>query len=142
MAEETATGAVAVELAAMGKPAVHLDVSEIVIPGELGVFTVLSGHTPLLSALGIGVLVARPVSGEPQYFAVHGGYIEVTDDRVLVLAQTAEESEEIDLARAEEAKERAERRLKSREEDVDDLRAELALFRAVARINAKQGKEV
>lgn len=141
MAEETATGVVAVELAAMGKPAVHLDVSEIAIPGEFGIFTVLPGHTPLLSALGIGVLVARPAKGEPQYFAVHGGFAEVTEDKVLVLAQTAEEAEEIDLARAEDARDRAERRLKAREEDIDSLRAELALHRALARIHAKHGQE-
>lgn len=138
---EATSGTVAVEFAALGKPAVHIDAAEVVVPGEYGVFTVQPGHTPLLSSLGIGVLVARPAQGEPQYFAVHGGFTEVSEDKVLILAQTAEETEEIDLARAEAAMERAERRLKTREEDIDDMRAELALRRAIARINAKRGIE-
>src|SRR4029434_1618216 len=85
-------------------------VDEIVIPGSQGYFGVLPGHAPLLTTLGIGELMYR-VGRDERYLAVSGGFAEVRNDKVIVLADTAERPEEIDRARAERARERAERRL-------------------------------
>ena len=107
---------------------------EIVIPGSQGYFGVLPGHAAFLTTLGIGELMYRTGRDE-HYLAVAGGFAEVPNDKVIVLADTAERPEEIDRARAERAKERAERRLAGRvEEEVDYNRALAALARALARI--------
>jgi F-type H+-transporting ATPase subunit epsilon len=109
-------------------------VDEIVIPGRQGYFGVLPGHAPFLTTLGIGELMYR-VGHDGQFLAVSGGFAEVRNDKVIVLADTAERPEEIDRARAERARERAERRLSGRSDDeVDYARALAALARAVARL--------
>lgn len=109
-------------------------VDEIVIPGSEGYFGVLPGHAPFLTTLGIGELMYR--TGRDEHFlAVAGGFAEVRNDKVIVLADTAERPGEIDRARAERARERAERRLSGRADGgVDYTRALLALARAVTRI--------
>jgi len=109
-------------------------VDEIVIPGSQGYFGVLPGHAPFLTTLGIGELMYR-TGREERYLAVSGGFAEVRNDKVIVLADTAERPEEIDRARAERARERAERRLAGRtDEEVDYVRALAALARALTRI--------
>lgn len=116
---------------------VRLEASEAIVPGALGVFTVLPGHTPLLATLGVGVLIAHTTAGEDRFFAINGGFAEVAQDRIIVLATTAESDHEIDPSRAEAARERAEQRLKPPlDEDVDMARAEMALRRALARLDA------
>jgi len=98
---------------------------EIVIPGSQGYFGVLPGHAPLLTTLGI----------DEHYLAVSGGFAEVRNDKVIVLADTTERPEEIDRPRAERARERAERRLSGRgDEEIDYTRALAALARALTRI--------
>lgn len=107
---------------------------EIVIPGSQGYFGVLPGHAPFLTTLGIGELMYR-IGRDEHFLAVAGGFAEVHNDKVIVLADTAERPEEIDRARAERARERAERRLAGRSEDeVDYTRALAALARAVTRL--------
>ena len=105
---------------------------EIVIPGSQGYFGVLPGHAPFLTTLGIGELMYR-VGRDEHYLAVSGGFAEVRNDKVIVLADTTERPEEIDLARAERARERAERRLSGRgDEEVDYTRALAAPIAALA----------
>jgi F-type H+-transporting ATPase subunit epsilon len=109
-------------------------VDEIVIPGSQGYFGVLPGHAAFLTTLGIGELMYR-VGRDERYLAVAKGFAEVRNDKVIVLVDTAERPEEIDRARAERARDRAERRLSGRgDEEVDYIRALEALARALTRI--------
>jgi F-type H+-transporting ATPase subunit epsilon len=109
-------------------------VDEVVVPGSDGYFGVLPGHAPLLATLGIGELTYR-IGREERHVAVAGGFAEVRNDKVIILADTAEKPDEIDRARAERAKERAEQRLSGRsQEEIDYGRAMAALARALTRI--------
>lgn len=100
--------------------------------GELGF---LPMHTPLITSLAPGLLRVQK-EGQWITFAVSGGFLEVRDNRVVVLANAAERSEEIDLERAKRAKERAEQRLASKDPDIDVVRAKAALLRALVRLQA------
>ncbi|SDN60463.1 ATP synthase F1 subcomplex epsilon subunit [Fictibacillus solisalsi] len=100
--------------------------------GELGV---LPGHIPLVAPLTISAVRVKQ-DGKTQYVAVSGGFIEVRPEKVTILAQAAELAEEIEVKRAEEAKERAERRLaETNQNDLDQARAEYALRRAINRLD-------
>jgi len=112
-------------------------VTEVTLPGAGGCLGVLPGHAPLITELGIGELTYQKKSGgEPVHLAIISGFAEVLGDRVTVLAETAERPEEIDIARAEEAKKRAEQRLAAASSDpnVDWGRAAIALQRSLIRI--------
>lgn len=98
--------------------------------GEIGV---LAGHIPMTNILKPGILHIVAADGE-RYTAVHEGFIEILPDRMTVLSEGAEWPEEIDINRANEAKIRAERRLSEHSEGMDIARAELALKRALTRI--------
>ena len=113
-------------------------VDEVVAPGLGGELGILPDHTPLISQLKTGVLSYRK-GNENRRMHVSGGFVEVASDRVSVLSDVAEKPEEIDVGRAERAKERAERRLASRGEDVDFNRAELKLQRAMIRSQLGRG---
>ncbi|MEG2004543.1 MAG: F0F1 ATP synthase subunit epsilon [Bilophila sp.] len=104
------------------------------IPGVEGEFGVMAHHVPLLSALAIGELYFR-VDDKTAYVFVSGGFAEISDNKVTVLAESAERSEAIDVSRAQDAKKRAEARLQAHTDDVDSLRAQLALQRALMRIS-------
>ncbi|MDQ7792760.1 MAG: F0F1 ATP synthase subunit epsilon [Clostridia bacterium] len=104
--------------------------------GDLGV---LPDHTPLITGLKPGVLRIQK-DGKWTKYAVAGGFLEVRDSRVVVLANAAESPEQIDVKRAEAAKQRAEERLASKAADIDLMRAKVALLRALARLDAAQGK--
>ena len=109
-------------------------VDEVVAPGSEGYFGVLPGHAPFLTTLGVGVVSYR-IGRDEHQLAVAGGFAEVRNDKVIILADTAEKPDEIDRARAERAKERAEQRLSGRsQEEIDYVRAMAALARAVTRI--------
>ena len=108
-------------------------VDSVTLPGSEGELTVLPEHAPLMTALHPGVLYFRK-GGEEIDVALSGGFLEVRDDKVTVLADTAERSDEIDAARAEEARERAAARLATREGEMDIARAMAALERAQARL--------
>jgi len=110
-------------------------VVEVTMPGLDGQLGILPGHAPLMTELGIGELAYRTsTSSQPVVLAVISGFAEVLPDRVTVLAETAERAEEIDLARAEEAKARAEKRLSAGDPNIDWDRANIALQRSVIRI--------
>jgi F-type H+-transporting ATPase subunit epsilon len=107
-------------------------VDEVEIPGSEGYFGVLPGHTPLLADLAVGELWYRK-GQEKTYLSIAHGFVEVLPDRVTVLARIAEKAEEIDVARAEEARKRAETRLQEAK-DVDYDRARGALQKSLARL--------
>jgi F-type H+-transporting ATPase subunit epsilon len=103
-----------------------------------GEIAFLPGHTPFLGALGIGVVRSLlPREGE-QAVAVHGGFVEVSNDRVIVLSDVAELAEQIDLDRARRARERAEERLAANPDDGD---AQAALLRATTRLEVAGAAE-
>jgi len=113
------------------------DIESVIVPAALGYLGVLPNHAPLVTALDIGVIKYKK-EGKTKKMAISGGFMEVIDNKVVVLAGTAEPGDKIDLARAEQAKERAKRRLAERSPDLDVARAELALKRALSRIKAAQ----
>jgi F-type H+-transporting ATPase subunit epsilon len=125
----------AIEVATPMRLVVTECVDEVVVPGAEGYFGVLPGHAPFLTTLGIGELTYRQGRDE-WHLALAGGFAEVRNDKVIVLADTAERPDEIDRARAERARERAERRLSGRtQEEIDYVRASCALARALARLH-------
>jgi F-type H+-transporting ATPase subunit epsilon len=109
-------------------------VASVQLPGASGELGILPGHAPLITELGNGELSYKASGGEQVVLAVLSGFAEVLPDRVTVLAETAERSEEIDVERAKEALARAEKRLASTDPDVDWDRATVALQRALVRI--------
>ena len=112
-------------------------VDEVVAPGTEGELTVLPMHAPLLTMIKPGVM--RIVKGNDETeMAIDGGFLEVRGDRVTVLADAAERAEEIDVARAEEARRRAERQLEERETEVDLARAAAELQRALLRLKVAE----
>lgn len=122
------------ELATPTRLVVSEEVDEVVVPGAEGYFGVLPGHAPFLALVGVGEVMYRTGRAE-RYLAVSGGFAEVGPERVTVLAETAERPEEIDVARARRARERAEGRLGVRGgETVDYPRALAALARAQSRL--------
>jgi F-type H+-transporting ATPase subunit epsilon len=113
------------------------DVDLLVVPGIEGELGVLPLHAPLLTMIQPGVL--RVVKGgEETTMAITGGFIEVRENRVTILADAAERGEDIDMARAEAARRRAEERLASREATVDMVQAEMALKKALVRLKAAE----
>lgn len=113
------------------------DVSIVVAPGADGELGILPRHAPLITTLKPGELKVRH-GGEETLIAVAGGFMEVSPDSVLVLADAAEREEEIDLARAEEARRRAEEVLQTRADAAEMARAEIALRRSLVRIRIAQ----
>ena len=112
---------------------VNETVDEVEIPGAEGYFGVLPGHTPMLALLGAGELWYRQGS-EKHYLSMAFGFAEVQPDQVTILAQIAERADEIDLARAEAARKRAEERLARPAVDMDAERARIALLKSLIRI--------
>ncbi len=119
-------------------PEKHLfsgDVDSVTVPANTGYLGILPGHAPLLAELGIGEIEYK-IGGRTEYMFCSWGFAEVLPDRVILLAQAAEIGSDIDVKRAEEAKTRAEGLLNSRNVDVDFDRAQLALMRAISRLDA------
>ena len=109
-------------------------VDSVTLPSNQGELGILPGHAPLLAELGIGE-ISYHAGNTMESFFCSWGFAEVLPDRVVLLAQTAEPASEIDLNRAEQAKSRAEKRLGSKDPNLDFARAELALLRALSRLN-------
>lgn len=110
------------------------DVDSVTIPGVEGSFQVLKNHAPLLSIFEIGLVKIKVNTNTTKYFATGGGTVEVLNNNVLVLADSLEAVEEIDVERAKRAKERAEEKLTHPTENTDIERARIALARAVNRL--------
>jgi len=113
------------------------DVDVVIAPGAMGELAVLPNHAPLMTALDIGEIRVRKDGQEVELFT-NGGFLEVNANKVIVLADSAERAEEIDITRAEAARKRAEERLKAHPPDMDMTRAEAALKRAVTRLQIGQ----
>lgn len=112
---------------------VRAQADEVELPGTEGYFGVLPGHTPMLATLTVGRLTYR-AGPETQVLAIAFGFAEVLPDAVTVLAQMAERAEDIDVARAESARQRAVARLTRAEGDLDYARARAALDKATLRL--------
>jgi F-type H+-transporting ATPase subunit epsilon len=125
-----------VEIVTPGRVLLQAQVDELNVPGELGYIGILPGHTAFLSTLGQGELMYRQGT-EEHYMALFWGYMEVNDDKVTILAEIAEGGSDIDQARAESARDRAEDRLGRQTEpdtDLDFDRARAALIRSMIRL--------
>ncbi|HMK28907.1 MAG TPA: F0F1 ATP synthase subunit epsilon [Terriglobales bacterium] len=110
---------------------------EAQIPGKNGYLGILPGHAPLITELAVGEITYKS-SGSTHYLAVAWGFAEVLPNKVTILAETAERAREIDLKRAQAAKQRAEQHLGSGDPETDFERALNALQRAEARIDVAQ----
>ena len=108
-------------------------VDEVFLPGSQGYFGVLPGHAPLLATLQVGELWYR-IGQDKHYLAIAFGFVDVRPDRVTVLAQIAERAQDIDVARAEEAKRRAEERVAARDPGMDFDRARIAMMKSLIRL--------
>lgn len=113
------------------------DVDMVVAPGVDGYLGILPHHTPLMTMLNPGELRIKN-GGEEIDMAITGGFLEVRPDKVVVLADAAERAEEIDIARAEAAKKRAEERLVGKVPEGDLLRAQASLMRALMRLKVAE----
>ena len=107
----------------------------VVVPGVEGYLGILPMHAPIVAGIDIGIIKVI-AGGKEIKLAVGGGFMEVNNDKVVVLADSAERSDEIDVNRAKAAQERAEQRLANRAGDIDVARAEVSLRRAVSRLKA------
>ncbi|OZI13432.1 F0F1 ATP synthase subunit epsilon [Bacillaceae bacterium SAOS 7] len=121
-------------------PAYESDVEMVSAKAQSGELGILPGHIPMVAPLQIGAVRLNKGAGKPDLVAISGGFLEVRPDQVTILAQAAELAENIDIARAKEAKMRAERLLSDKKENIDFKRAELALKRAINRIEIYEGK--
>ena len=126
------------EIITPDKPIFNEVIESVTIPGTMGNFQILKNHAPLISTFDVGVVNIKS-GGKLNYFSTSGGTVEVNNNKVLVLADSIEPIDQIDIDRAEKAKERAEERLKRKhEKDMDEERAVIALKRAINRINVKE----
>ena len=117
------------------------DVEMVVAPGSEGEMGILPRHAPLITSLQEGVMRVKRQGGKEELLAIHGGFMEVLPDHVIVLADSAERAEEIDIARAEEARQRAEELMKQRREGkVDYARADASLRRSLVRLKIVEGR--
>lgn len=115
------------------------DVNMVVARGVEGELGIMPNHVPLVTPLKIALVKAK-VGNHDTLIAVHGGFMEVRKDKVVVLAESAELGTDIDVSRARLAKERAERRLAQKTADMNAARAEMALQRAIIRLQMAEGK--
>lgn len=132
-----ATGSIDFTLVTPERSLVHEQVEELQIPGAAGYLGILPGHAPLFSELKVGELGYR-IGDRWFWLSVAWGFVEVLPDQVRVLAETAERAHEIDLDRANRAKQRAEERIAKGGEDIDYKRALVSLERALIRIQVSR----
>lgn len=121
------------EIVTPDRALVNEQVDEVELPGSEGYFGVLPGHTELLASLQVGELWYR-IGQEKHYLAIAFGFVEVLPDHVTVLARIAEKASDIDVARAEAAKKRAEERISRPAADMDFERARVALMKSLIRL--------
>jgi len=126
------------EIATPARQLVSEQVSDVQIPGKDGYLGILPGHAALLSQLGAGALSYAAGGGPRRYLAIDGGFLEVLDDHVRVLADSAERAEDINLDRARSDLARAQQQLSSTAPDADPVAAMAAANRAQARIDAAE----
>ena len=116
------------------------EVEIVMAPGSEGEFGALKGHTTFLTSLKVGTLRYKDAGGKERFLFINGGFSEVLPDKVTILAESAERRSDIDVERATQSKQRAEKRLAVKAADIDLVRAEAALRRAAHRLNIAQLK--
>ena len=131
-------GTLQLEVVTPDKTVVSGEVEMAVCPGVEGEFGVLPKHVSLLSALKTGGLRYKTPAGKEEHVFISGGFADVNNDVLTVLAESAEMAQDIDTARAMAAKERAEKRIADHAEQIDAARAEAALHRALIRLQVSQ----
>ena len=129
------------EVATPSRSVISEQVDEVVVPGIEGYFGVLPGHTPFLSTLGAGEITYRR-GAEKLHLTCFWGFCEVLPDRVNILAELGERAEDIDLARAEAAKARAEAALKAIKDEEGYREAQEALVKALTRLAVARRRRV
>ncbi len=122
------------EIVTPKKVTYNADVTSFTAPGVMGGFQVLRSHAPLLSNVGVGEVKIVDAEGKELYYATSGGFVEVHDNKVIMIAETAERSDELDVSRAQAARDRAQKRLAEKKVEVDLDRARMALQRALNRL--------
>ncbi len=130
---ETAGTKLTLEVVTPEKVVISEEVDEVVLPGIEGEFGVLPGHIPFLTALKVGAMYYKK-GEESEYLALSWGYVEVASDRVMVLAETAEKATEIDIKRAEDSRESAEKILTAGKEDTEYEKAQVRLEKSIIRV--------
>ena len=133
-------GSINLEVVTPDQSVVSDEAQMVVAPGAFGEFGVLPGHTTFLTSLSLGMIRYKDQSGSERLVFVNGGFAEVMQDTVTILAESAERRRDIDLERARAAVKRAEERLTeaSRKEDVDFRRAHVSLQRAITRLKVAE----
>lgn len=129
---------IAVNIVTPDGPVYDSEVSMVIAVTATGEMGVLPGHIPTVAPLGIGAVRLKK-ENSTELVAVNGGFLEIRPEKVTILAQSAERATEIDLARAQESAKRAEALLQANKDEIDFKRAELALKRAMNRINVYEG---
>lgn len=114
------------------------EISSCVVPGVKGQFQILKNHAPVISNISVGAIKVKNTEKSEIFIATSGGFCEVRDNSVKIVVESAEISDSIDVDRALKAKERAEDRLKSKAGEFDEVRAKLALARAINRISVSK----
>lgn len=114
------------------------EIKSITVPGTLGSFQVLKNHAPIVSTFEIGLVKVELQDSKINYYATAGGTIEVLDNEIIVLADSIELLSEIDAERADQAKERAAERLANKTSEVNIIRAQAALARAMNRLSLRE----
>ena len=111
------------------------NITSVTVPGTKGNFQVLYNHAPIISSLEIGEIQIEEDTGTKSHFATSGGTIEVSNNNIIILAESFERADQINQDRAKEARQRAQDRLsKKADENYDNVRAEFALKRAINRL--------
>jgi F-type H+-transporting ATPase subunit epsilon len=123
------------EIITPSKQAFKGEVKNITVPGTAGSFQVLFNHAPLLSTFEVGRVKLEDSEGKEIEFATSGGTIEVMENKILILADSLESKEDIDIERAKQSYDRAKQRLASKNRnEIDSLRAESSLLRSINRL--------
>jgi F-type H+-transporting ATPase subunit epsilon len=128
------------EIVTAESPVFEGEVDAIIAPGTMGQFTVLPHHAALMTMLEPGELCLR-VGGQETFMAISGGFLEVLDEKVIVLADAAERADEIDAARAEAAMKRAQEQMKRPLNVAEMAAAEAALRRSLARLRVSERRK-
>ena len=128
------------EIVTAESPVFTGEVDSIVAPGTVGQFTILPHHAAFMTMLEAGELCLR-MGGQETFMVVSGGFLEVMDDKVIVLADAAERADDIDAARAEEAKKRAQEQMKRPLTGPELVVAEAALRRSLARLKVSERRK-
>ena len=131
-------GQFTLDIVTLKKVAFSEAIKSVNAPGTEGYFSILVNHTPFVSSLKAGIIKVTRENEETSTFSMSGGFLMTDGKKVILLADAVERPEEIDVARAQAAKERAEKRLAERTPDVNIDRARLALLRALNRLKVAE----